>query len=131
MAIAWLLVSSVDVDHCENVLGTVLRSEDLDRAFGSGDSSEEDTREACDGVLQGLAALEVKAFFPYSWTVTGRLPVLMNVGGLWVILDRISIFGRYGGTYFAGCFYPYIHRFRPTGRTINKARMRHRATIFW
>lgn len=62
MAAAWLLTSRVGLDSCDSVLRfCILRQEDLDCAFleGGGSSSEEGRRVAHDGVLQGLAALEV------------------------------------------------------------------------
>lgn len=113
MAIAWLLVSSVDVDHCESVLGSVLRPEDLDRAFGSGDLSEGTVTEACEGVLQGLAALEVSAFGPYRLMVTECGPILtkgwkLKGFGGWIryLMLPISLF-RY---LFVESCYPWIYQ---------------------
>lgn len=62
MAAAWLLTSRVALDNCDSVLRfSVIRQEDLDCAFleDGGSSNEEGRRAALEGVLQGLAALEV------------------------------------------------------------------------
>lgn len=64
MAVAWLLTSRVALEECEEVLAcSVLRREDLSEAFRLEKSTghEEISSSGHEGVLQGLAALEVRS----------------------------------------------------------------------
>ena len=62
LGVAWLLTSRAALGECEKVLArSVLRQEDLEGMFGPRRYSDAPLRSSMEAVLQGLAALEVRA----------------------------------------------------------------------
>lgn len=61
IAAAWLLTSESALRDCERTLScSVLREKDLDEAFSLGSYTGPSRRTSIEGILQGLAALEVR-----------------------------------------------------------------------